>query len=215
MSYDQELADANAQLTTLRAQLTTALAENEERQVERVEIWQREDAWRDAFPGHSPGTARASLREASETITVLRSDLAQAVAAREKAEKRIYDLEAEVADATGEVEELREQNDKRVQDFLAEKVCCNGQDCGCMGITRLQQLIAEEAGAELGALRADREALIKYGCNALMAASVVFTVHRDIISPWNMEDFRTFEKAFLKAGMAATSAAPSGGTGEP
>ncbi len=54
---------------------------------------------------------------------------------------------------------LREKMDAKIEDFLNERMCCNGQDCGCMGVTRREHYIFEEAGTELTALRAQVAAL--------------------------------------------------------
>lgn len=48
---------------------------------------------------------------------------------------------------------LRADLDKRIADFLSEKACCNGHECGCYGVTRLEQLVEAEAAAQLTAQR--------------------------------------------------------------
>lgn len=67
---------------------------------------------------------------------------------------RAEKAEAALAEASRENIGLRAANDKRIEEFLAERMCCNGQDCGCMGVTRLQQYINEAAGEKLTAERA-------------------------------------------------------------
>jgi hypothetical protein len=54
---------------------------------------------------------------------------------------------------------LRSQTDGNIEDFLNERACCSGEDCGCQGVSRLQQFVWEEAGLQLSALRAERDAL--------------------------------------------------------
>ena len=71
-------------------------------------------------------------------------------------------LHAELARVKAE----RDAERGNIEAYLQQKVCCNGDACGCGGITRLQEIVHEEAGAtidrltaELAALRRDKEAL--------------------------------------------------------
>ncbi len=68
-------------------------------------------------------------------------------------------LRAEVEEARAESAALRKANDTRIDDFLNEMICCNGVECGCQGATRLQELVWQEAGRQLGELRAEVERL--------------------------------------------------------
>jgi hypothetical protein len=73
-------------------------------------------------------------------------------------------LHADLAAVEQEAKTLRHQMDQKIGDFLAERVCCNGQDCGCMGITRYEQECGErlaEALRELAAARRDSQRLDK------------------------------------------------------
>lgn len=54
-----------------------------------------------------------------------------------------------------EAEQLRLVNEKRVEAWLNEQLCCDGRECGCMGVTRLEQIIAEGVGQRITALRAE------------------------------------------------------------
>lgn len=75
--------------------------------------------------------------------------------AHQQATKRIEELESDVAQAHHNEDRLGEDLRKRVDAYLNERHCCTGQECGCMGITRLEQAIAEEAGSRITQLRSD------------------------------------------------------------
>ena len=56
---------------------------------------------------------------------------------------------------TDELVDTRAQRD--VEKYLNERVCCDGANCSCGGITRLQQLVQEEAGGQLARVTAERD----------------------------------------------------------
>lgn len=62
-----------------------------------------------------------------------------------------------------ELNEAKATAEKRVEDYLNERVCCSGHECGCRGVTRLVQYMQELAGEQITALtealRLAREAL--------------------------------------------------------
>lgn len=89
----------------------------------------------------------------------------------EVAKRKIPQLQAELTEARAEAAALRLQMDTKVADFLNEKVCCNGQDCGCMGVTRLQQIVHEECGIKLEELRDKIALAMKHEVN--MTAHVI------------------------------------------
>lgn len=57
----------------------------------------------------------------------------------------------ELATLRARLEAAEKERDRKIDDYLSEKVCCSGADCACRGVTRIQQLIHEECGAQLAA----------------------------------------------------------------
>jgi predicted protein tyrosine phosphatase len=59
---------------------------------------------------------------------------------------------------------LKAQLEQRVSDYLNERHCCSGADCGCMGVSRLGQIVGEECGQRITTLRTElaeaRKALV-------------------------------------------------------
>lgn len=85
-----------------------------------------------------------------EEVVILRAD------DNEVDRDTFQQLQHELAAVEEEAKTLRRQMDQKIGDFLAERVCCNGQDCGCMGITRYEQECGErllEAQRDLAAAR--------------------------------------------------------------
>ena len=58
------------------------------------------------------------------------------------------------------------------QDYLNEKACCSGADCGCRGVTRLQQMVYEEAGIALSEAQTDLQRVTEQRDEALRAAAI-------------------------------------------
>jgi chromosome segregation ATPase len=88
---------------------------------------------------------RKELEEAKEVARQLESDL---TASRE-----------EGAQARHDADRASEQLEQRVSDYLNEKACCNGHECACGGLTRLQHYVQEEAGTQMDALHHDLDEL--------------------------------------------------------
>lgn len=57
---------------------------------------------------------------------------------------------------------LQPQGEKAGMAWLNEKACCTRADCACHGVTRLQQIVQEEAGA-----RIDEQMLLVKACEAI------------------------------------------------
>lgn len=71
----------------------------------------------------------------------------------EEALASVADLERELAEVRAEAATLRQQIDAKIEDFLNGKMCCNGVECGCQGVTRLDHFVHEAAGTEITRLR--------------------------------------------------------------
>jgi hypothetical protein len=71
----------------------------------------------------------------------------------EAASAEVAELRNRAEESEREARTLREQLDGEIEDFLNEKACCTGAECGCGGVTRLQQYVAEEADMQLCTLR--------------------------------------------------------------
>lgn len=109
-------------------------------------------------------TERACVAEQSLTIMQLRIEVGTLQGAQEYWKQLEADLRGQIELAKDERDSwkteaqlLRVASDKRIDAFLQEKVCCNGEECGCGGVTRLQQMVGEEAGEMATELRAQLE----------------------------------------------------------
>jgi len=58
---------------------------------------------------------------------------------------------AEAAEAR--VKELEAQLNKRIDAYMNEPHCCSGRECGCMGVTRFEQIVGEELGQRMATMR--------------------------------------------------------------
>jgi hypothetical protein len=89
----------------------------------------------------------------SPCTLVTSDDLCAAIALIERGEQERARLE-ELAGAQDRADSLAADLKKKVEDYLGERYCCSGQECGCFGVTRLQQYVQEEAGTQIADLRA-------------------------------------------------------------
>ena len=62
-----------------------------------------------------------------------------------------YLARAEAAEAR--VKELEAQLNKRIDAYMNEPHCCSGRECGCMGVTRFEQIVGEELGQRMATMR--------------------------------------------------------------
>lgn len=53
-------------------------------------------------------------------------------------------IAAHTAPLRERIKGLEERFSERIDKYMNERVCCSGHDCGCMGITRLEQFVGEE-----------------------------------------------------------------------
>lgn len=95
----------------------------------------------------------------SRTLALLAQEAITAATTTQQAE--CERLTKERDDIRGQAERLRAVLDKRIFDWLNERACCDGHECGCMGVSRLDQIVGEEVGTQLTHLRATCEALRK------------------------------------------------------
>lgn len=51
------------------------------------------------------------------------------------------------------VKELEAQLNKRIDAYMNEPHCCSGRECGCMGVTRFEQIVGEELGQRMATMR--------------------------------------------------------------
>ena len=65
---------------------------------------------------------------------------------------------------------------QHIRAYLNGPACCNGEQCACMGVTRLQQMVQEEAGSGLSTLR---QSVARLTSEPRMKSMVVFTVDFD------------------------------------
>ncbi len=73
--------------------------------------------------------------------------------------QNITDAIAALTQLAGEVQRLEKELGGEIEDYMNARMCCNGTDCGCGGVTRLQQYVQEEAGMELDSLKSERDDL--------------------------------------------------------
>lgn len=58
-----------------------------------------------------------------------------------------------------EVERLDAQLNKRIDAYMNEPQCCSDRECGCMGVTRFEQIVGEELGQRMATMREQNERL--------------------------------------------------------
>lgn len=75
-------------------------------------------------------------------------------AARERDWKAIAKRISLTAGFTDAVTEAIAQDRKtRIENYLSERHCCSGHECGCEGVSRLEWAVLEEAGTQIAGLR--------------------------------------------------------------
>jgi hypothetical protein len=171
-----ELRVVEAELSALRARLDVStnevirltgmlrVANTERNDAERErDEWQKAERLARVQLGNEREMLHKCQADNCRAIEQLAKELTEAQRERDELKQSIADLShpncrmllKERDDAREESAVLRKQMGGKIEDFLNERVCCNGVDCGCMGVSRLEQYVHEAANEEIGKLRSD------------------------------------------------------------
>lgn len=96
-------------------------------------------------------TLITQLRAMQERECASLGDMADQTAGRaaDALEREMQRAEA----AEARVKELEAQLNKRIDAYMNEPHCCSGRECGCMGVTRFEQIVGEELGQRMATMR--------------------------------------------------------------
>lgn len=92
-------------------------------------------------------TIDAAVKLATPDVESLKAQLTGVRAKLEAAERRVV--------------LLNKERDDGIEKYLSEKACCSGFECGCRGVSRLQQMIHEECGSALTSAASREAALVE------------------------------------------------------
>ena len=73
--------------------------------------------------------------------------------AREACEAAVWKYGQERMELEARVAELEAELNKRTDAYMNEPHCCSGRECGCMGVTRFEQIVGEELGQRMATMR--------------------------------------------------------------